>query len=180
MKSIILLIVLLYVAAACIYGCSDADVKPDIPVNTDPEPSEQPEYSGCPFKFPPSVAYPLAGTQWNLVGSLTATTGELTVYKHPKECTDCYTLEFDTDSTATLHNVQDRRIDLFHLDTCLLYAITYIGFTEEINSEVADPKLVNVIMETVGSYTATSHTLLLYYYFGKEQLNYLLFNRKES
>jgi hypothetical protein len=163
--------------AACLCGCNEANDPPDSPtwIVSEPEP---PEETGCRFKLPPSVPYPLDSTQWQLVGSLDVATGELTTFRHPEECTDCYSLTFDTDSTATLRNsFQDYRIDLFHLDTCKTFFMTGILIVNE-DLEARDTRLVNSIMGIVGSYAASPDALLLYYY--QSTLRYLLFTRQKS
>jgi hypothetical protein len=160
--------------AACLCGCSQG--YSGIPPTPPPEP-EPPKEEGCPFKFPPPVAHPLAGTQWKLVGSLDAAGGDTTTYLHPEECADCYTLSFDTDSTATFRNsIRDCRIDLFHLDTCLSLATEDIYNPDE-KPEERDAKLAYGIMHAIASYAASSDTLLLYYHYGS--INYLLFTKQE-
>jgi hypothetical protein len=47
----------------------------------------------------------LKGTKWKLAGIVDAT-GKLTELE-PKDCEQCYTLEFDTDSTAWLQSVSN-------------------------------------------------------------------------
>jgi hypothetical protein len=166
--------------AACIYsGCSKANDDPETPIIPAPEPELEEE--GCPFKLPPSIPYPLADTQWKLVGSLDATTGELTTYRRPKECSDCYTLVFDTDSTATwLNTVQDYKIDgidIFHLDTCLEYR-TNDNLIIDNDPGVTDGRFLNQVMRIVSSYAASPDALLLYYHYHR-RINYLLFTRTE-
>jgi uncharacterized membrane protein YwzB len=164
--------------AACLCGCNEANDPPDSPTWIVPEP-EPPQETGCPFKFPPSVSYPLADTQWKLVGSIDAETGALTTYQHPKECADCYTLSFDTDSTATAHTgFEDLRIDIFHLDTCMnLEFLQYLFVDKE--PEVTDAKLLTIILSIIGSYSVSPDALLLYYYQSR-RLCYLLFMKIES
>jgi hypothetical protein len=48
----------------------------------------------------------LKGTKWKLAGIVDVQTGELKELE-PKDCEECYTLEFDTDSTALLQSVSN-------------------------------------------------------------------------
>jgi hypothetical protein len=52
-----------------------------------------------PIEEPSSPFPPLAGTQWKLAGIVNTATGVLAELE-PKDCATCYTLTFDTDSTA--------------------------------------------------------------------------------
>ncbi|MCL1936913.1 MAG: hypothetical protein FWF52_00775 [Candidatus Azobacteroides sp.] len=167
-----------------LWACTDADTNPVPPDNGTPVVAVD---SGCSFQFPEPIPHPLAGTQWSLVGSIDAETGELTEYQHPKECNDCYSLDFDTDSTAIFRNYENQRIDLFHLNSCLVVAYVAMLYDPPLLPEVSDPKLIGAILYTVGSYVASEKELLLYYYFyypytantDKPSLCYLYFKQKE-
>jgi hypothetical protein len=91
MKSTVYWIFLIVWLAAV--GCGDAP-EPEIPApEPEPEPPiEQP--SEQPSRFPP-----LEGTDWKLAGIVDASTGDVRELE-PKDCATCYTLSFDTDSTA--------------------------------------------------------------------------------
>jgi hypothetical protein len=51
----------------------------------------------------PSIPEDLRGTMWKLAGIVDVKTGVLTELE-PKDCERCYTLEFDMDSTISLHS----------------------------------------------------------------------------
>ena len=168
-------------------SCAEANTHPVIPP---PEAPEEPADRGCLWTliFPePVMLTPLAGTQWELVGSVEVETGELTVYQYPEECIDCYSLDFDTDSTATFHGIINQRIDLFHLDTCMILQFEDILFDPPLPPEKAVPRLIGGILLTIGSYDVSEKELLLYYYFYfpysnaiEPSLCYLFFIRKDN
>ena len=58
---------------------------------------EEPTYVVSPTDIESSTN--LASTKWKLAGLVDSETGELKVLE-PKDCDDCYTLKFDTDTTA--------------------------------------------------------------------------------
>jgi hypothetical protein len=58
----------------------------------------------------------LEGTKWKLAGVVDVETGVLRDLE-PKDCTECYTLTFDTNHTASVHSIiMDVEIDLLNLD----------------------------------------------------------------
>ena len=85
MTALCLVVVGLFVA----YGC----IKPDIPPTGGVGNGSDTIYSN-------DTVYPLEGTQWKLAGIFNTQTGILKVLE-PIDCERCYTLTFDTDSTAT-------------------------------------------------------------------------------
>jgi len=49
----------------------------------------------------------LKGAKWKLAGRVNTETGDLKVLE-PEVCEECYTLTFDTDSTAIAHSINSR------------------------------------------------------------------------
>ena len=70
----------------------------------------------------PEKEQSLANTKWKLAGIMDMDTGILQELE-PKDCEECYTLTFDTDSTATslsiwaIYNINLLRLDLYR-DLC--------------------------------------------------------------
>lgn len=52
----------------------------------------------------PSSPQALANTKWKLVGIIDAETGKIKELK-PKDCEECYTITFDTDTTAVGNSI---------------------------------------------------------------------------
>ncbi|MDR2145631.1 MAG: hypothetical protein LBE91_04115 [Tannerella sp.] len=70
---------------------------PGIVIDTPTGYFEEPVEDNTPSEVDTSIH--LAGTQWKLVGLVDHETGDLQEFE-PKDCDDCYTLVFDTDTTA--------------------------------------------------------------------------------
>ena len=113
----------------------------------------------------------LKGTQWKLAGIVDSQTGKLTVLE-PTDCEECYTLTFDTDSTASVHVITSTfKLDLSNLNPYvnfedILRYEQYNGENYEINTFCN-----NVI--AAASFIVDSKQLRLYNLGG----NYLLFKR---
>jgi hypothetical protein len=162
------------ISAACLTGCADASdkpVEPFIPANP-PLPPDPPPLE-CEREFPAPVVYPLAHTQWKLAGTVDVETGEIKTLDHPADCEDCYTLDFDTDSTASAHSIiGDMTLDLSRLHP---YKITQELLISE---EYSGSHTFFVAIYHAGSYTASADEFKLYYYYKDDpKLNYLLFKR---
>jgi len=68
----------------------------------------------CQNKNEAELPTSLKGTKWKLAGIVDDETGVLQVLE-PKECEECYTLTFDTDSTATVLSINiTLKLDLLH------------------------------------------------------------------
>ena len=127
----------------------------------------------------------LEGTKWKLVGRVEIGKGIIKEFK-PKDCEECYTLAFDSDSTADSRSITDlRRLDLANLDPHVLWEDRmYYELYEKDGKwyEVGDFLLTVARTE---SYSATNEKLKLFHSgcFDKDaviKLYYLLYKRIES
>ncbi len=107
----------------------------------------------------------LKGTQWKLAGFFDPTSNTLKVAE-PKDCNDCYTLNFDTDSTATGKSI----LNYIWVN---LSRKNPIGVATEIGEITGDGKLFCDIVSLVNSYTLDESGLKFYY----QQNHYLLFKK---
>jgi hypothetical protein len=143
-----------------------------------PDPSPVYEYEECKKEFPAPVVYPLAHTQWKLVGVVYETdeVKEITTLAHPEDCEDCYTLNFDTDSTASVHSIViDLTLNLSRLNPCV--SIQDILFCE---LNYCDSDTFRNAIHLAGSYAASADELKIYYSYYYPKMNYLLFKRIKS
>jgi hypothetical protein len=114
----------------------------------------------------------LTGTQWKLAGIYDMQTGILKELE-PKECTDCYTLTFGTDSTAHGQSVVNQiSVNFTYPPGSIIWQGTYI-------LETGDPGLFCGFLTQVTSYElsfeskkywlkffdGTKQKYLLYYYY---------------
>ncbi|MDR0567130.1 MAG: hypothetical protein LBG47_08880 [Prevotellaceae bacterium] len=109
----------------------------------------------------------LEGTKWKLAGIMDAETCDLKELE-PKDCSTCYTLEFDTDSTAW-GKAAIRQIRLELLPKLFMTAPTFEGL-----NEAGDVLLFYDAMKTLTDYAATENEIKFCYNGGK---NYLLFRK---
>jgi hypothetical protein len=110
----------------------------------------------------------LEGTKWKLAGIVDVKTGVLTELE-PKDCERCYTLTFDTDSTASGCSLVSLKIaiDLVDLDKYMLEDIMYIP---------DDVNIFRLAMVTIESFAIASNELKLYYH-DHDKKKYLFFKR---
>jgi hypothetical protein len=109
----------------------------------------------------------LKGTKWKLAGLMDVKTGELTELE-PKDCEECYTLEFDSDSRAHGISVMN------HLKLRLWPRISHATQSEALDYEIGDTPLFYDAWERVTSYKAEENELWFVYY---NKQNYLLYKR---
>lgn len=115
------------------------------------------------------TTFPLKGTQWKLVGIVNSVTGEQTILD-PTDCESCYTLVFDSNTTATVQSITSTfKLDLLHLNP-------YVNFEDILKYEEYNGKNyeINSFYRRVSaakSFMANSKELRLYGLDG----NYLLF-----
>jgi hypothetical protein len=115
-----------------------------------------------------SVPIALKGTMWMFAGIMDVETCKLRELE-PQNCDHCYTLTFDTDSTAKGKSVMNE-IRLQLLPKIVMGTSTKID-----DSENGDVQLFYDAMETIASCTITENELKFCYNDGK---NYLLFRKK--
>jgi len=77
--------------------------------------------SGCKDKYEIDPEH-LEGSKWKLLGLVDKRNGDI-IKLEPQKCTDCYTLIFDTDSTAFYHCIPNstplqewHKINLYNLE----------------------------------------------------------------
>ncbi|MDR2126333.1 MAG: hypothetical protein LBP63_05855 [Prevotellaceae bacterium] len=107
----------------------------------------------------------LKGTKWKLAGIVDAKTGVLKELE-PKDCEQCYTLTFDTDSTAWGKSV---------LNTMYIRLLPkpYINIMTEIDdSDNGDVQLFYDAIKTVDTYKVGKNELQFFY---NKKKNYLLY-----
>jgi hypothetical protein len=170
-------IIALLAVVAFIPGCANIHnpLPPEAPEI--PDRPEIPDYvellENCIKNLPASTPYPFAGTKWKFVKSVNTETGESTEFE-PMDCEECYTVTFDTDSTANVRRVRlDMKLDLTNLHPDMLM--------EDIYREGDEYDTVGFyfgILRT-GSYTVAGDELKLYHCVN-HKICYLLFKRIES
>ena len=105
----------------------------------------------------------LKDTQWKLAGTVEAHTGKLTEFK-PADCNFCYTLVFDTDSTAYGYSAGNK-IALYLKPLLIMKPETLAG-------ETGDGDLFLETVKALQSYKRTGNELRFYF---NENRDYLLF-----
>ena len=109
----------------------------------------------------------LKGTKWKLAGIVDAQTGELTELE-PKNCAECFTLTFDTNTTAHGKSIQNHVV-ILGLDPVSIVIATDVldGPDGDIFCDIVQTALFN-------SYTLTINELKFFY---NNNNNYLLYKR---
>jgi hypothetical protein len=122
----------------------------------------------------------LQGTKWKLAGIVDVQTGELTVLE-PANCTECYTLTFDTDSTMSGHSTaNDLILEIVTMSSnpgLNICTISRIGMLTKIN-ERGDGSLYLDILYCVNSYIQEDSNLK-FFYTKDNKTSYLLFKSVE-
>jgi hypothetical protein len=97
--------------------------------------------------------FTLQGTQWKLVGIVDAQTNTLTELE-PKECEECYTFTFETDTTAVGRSV-----------SCGTYIIGLNPIEIPVDKalELFDGSIYTRLLLSVKSYTVDNNALKLYF-----------------
>jgi hypothetical protein len=119
----------------------------------------------------------LSGTKWKLAGILNVETGELKTLEayHPiTDCEDCYTLTFDTDTTAWGRSCANR----IHATTKKTAAGFYMG-TATFVYETGDCGLFLDVLMLVDDYFLRENQLI-FAYTRDEVRYYLTYKRVES
>jgi hypothetical protein len=109
----------------------------------------------------------LSGTKWKLKGIVDINTNKLTELE-PKDCEECYTLAFDTDSTAFGRSI----IVKFTIAVKGGFVKDCIGLGTDIGEIPNDGNYFRSTMGGVKSYTITSTELK---FFNNQTDKYLLF-----
>jgi hypothetical protein len=97
----------------------------------------------------------LKGTKWKLAGIVDVQTGKLTELE-PKNCEQCYTLTFDTDSTALLQSVSNEGRAYINRNP------PYLGTSTE-RGEVGDGNIFVNALYFITSYVRESNELKFFY-----------------
>jgi hypothetical protein len=112
----------------------------------------------------------LKGTKWKLSGIVDVQTGILKELE-PKDCEQCYTLMFDTDTTAWLHSVSNEGIAYINRNPPILSTVTERG-------EGGDGYLFVNVLPFITSYKYESDKLKFFYQKDSEN-SYLLYKPHE-
>jgi hypothetical protein len=123
-------------------------------------------------------AIKLQGRKWKLAGMVDSETGVLTQLE-PKDCTECYTLTFDTDSTAIPRgsNAILEKLDVLHLNpVSILDAMLHCEHYYKDGRQYCDLNYFRGGLKLAYAYEATSDELKLFYSgFYNVKAGYLLF-----
>jgi hypothetical protein len=130
--------------------------------------------AGCSESEPaqpiqPTQIYDLENTSWKLEGFADTQTGEFTEAK-PK-CNKCYTLTFDTDSTASGYSVMNS------LGLRFNPALKMWVATESYDLQIGTVAMFYEAMKSVESYTVENDSLRIFYNNNK---NYLLYKAEDG
>jgi hypothetical protein len=112
---------------------------------------------------PTQTIYALAGTKWKLVGYVSLQDQKL-IEAEPKDCEECYTLTFETDTTG-------KAISVSNLLSFNLLSNSWRG-TLIGDQHIGNAKLFYNAIEIINLYSVENDTLKLYY---NNRCNYLLF-----
>ena len=119
----------------------------------------------------------LIGTKWKLVGFYDNDINTK-IFKEaePKDCKECYILEFDTDSTVTGYSTSNPTFGWYKIDYSLLI-LKFIQFhcVSEVG-EIGDGNLYVEVINKVNSFSFAEKELKLFY---NDKKNYLLFIRRQ-
>jgi len=114
----------------------------------------------------------LQGTKWKLAGIVDVQTGDIKELD-PKDCDECYTLTFDTDSTAV------GWITSNDLIVRLRSVLEVFSASKALGSDfyIEDAILFRSIIGKINSYKLYTNELKFYY---NDNKNYLLFKQRKS
>jgi hypothetical protein len=110
----------------------------------------------------------LGGTSWKTVGIMDAQTDSL-MKLEPKDCWNCYTLTFDTDTTFSSFSTTNHRSGTYSYEAHNFHIASSVG-TEL--GELGDGYLWGGILWSIDIFTRLENELRLYY---NKRQNYLLF-----
>jgi hypothetical protein len=109
----------------------------------------------------------LAGTKWKLAAFVDIQTGE-SIEPEPKDCNTCYTIEFDSDTTATgrsLGNILHFIVTRSNIDLIFMTEMLEIG-------EIGNVNLFYEALRTFDTYGYSEDELKIYYEGKKKYLFY--------
>jgi hypothetical protein len=115
----------------------------------------------------PDSIIPLEGTKWKLAGAVNVATGELKDFE-PKTCVECFTLTFNTDSTAVGLSV------LNDLEIHLLPKPAIVSMTKVGDNEIGDAQSYYDAWLTMTSYKIVNDDL---WFLFNNDTEYLLFKQ---
>jgi hypothetical protein len=115
----------------------------------------------------PGGIMPLKGTKWKLAGSVNGITGELKEFE-PKTCTECFTLSFDTDSTAFGVSVVNS-LEIHLLPKPAIVVMSWFG-----DGDIGDARSYYDAWDTMTSYKIVNNDLWLLF---NDNTEYLLFKQ---
>ena len=111
----------------------------------------------------------LTGTKWKLVGIVDSPSKKLTAVE-PTDCEECYTITFDTDSTAAVHVISSTfKLNLSNLNPYVNFE-TILKY-ENYNDNSYEISSFTMMVIAAASYTVSTKQLRLYDLGG----DYLLF-----
>lgn len=130
-------------------------------------------------EFDPSS---LDGTKWKLEGIVDEQTNALKELA-PKDCEECYTLTFDTDSTATVHSItNERKLNLSNLPLSKnpIPDVLYSEYYYKDSTYYADTDTFWRAVVSAYHYVVISKEIRLYHRDACGKINYLRFKKIES
>ena len=155
------------------YGCKKTDIPPTGGGNGNG--------NGNDTTYPNDTIYLLEGTKWKLMGIVNDQTSVLEELK-PKDCEECYTLTFDTDSTAIVHSIsKEIKMDLFNLPVIknpMWPDIPFLEYKDGIS--YMDAYVFWRAVTLAYYYVFISNELRLYHYDACGRVSYLRFKKIES
>ena len=125
-------------------------------------------FSGCKGNAPENPT-DLTGTSWKLAGIYDVQSETLTVLE-PIDCDDCYTLTFDSDTTATGNSTSNLVFVNFSTTNQIIGIATEVG-------EVGDGYIFCNATIQVTSYSVSKTELKFFF---NEKNNYLLYKPKKQ
>ncbi|MDR1809875.1 MAG: META domain-containing protein [Prevotella sp.] len=124
---------------------------------------------GCDKEEGKEAPNPLTGTKWKLVGFANVETGDI-IEAEPKDCEECYTITFDSDSTAS--GISIVNIIMVNL------SIPYIGVTTmAYDEEIGNVALFYEAIQQIEAYSHEKEELKFYY---NNKKNYLIYKLREQ
>ena len=117
----------------------------------------------------------LVGTKWKLVGSFDANNKVIKEFE-PKNCKDCYTIEFHTDGLVTGYSASNS-VQGFYDCNFLSLSLKFLNFYARTSAEeLYDGNFYMEIMNKIQSFYFTEEKLKLFY---NDKKNYLLLERRQ-
>lgn len=122
----------------------------------------------------------LIGTKWKLVGFFDAENNELTEAE-PKECNECYVLEFQTDSNMIVDGYVNTMHKKYFIDYST-YTIQFYGYPiiTLVDGNSYDEKKFFAAVNNTKSIDVINDDSLKLYHQSDGKRNYLLLQKKEA